>query len=136
MSYLAAILVLHLEEELAFTALCHLVREEPFSSFLRMDTAQGFAGVEAHCQIFLELLEDTCPDIFLCFSENEITPQMYLVDWYMTAFSRPLPLDIVARIWDRLVLDQYRFLCRAALGTLLFAPRSICRSLGYVFLTV
>jgi hypothetical protein len=41
---------------------------------------------------------------------------MYLYEWFLTIFSRSLPLDISSRIFDNFFIEGINFLYRTALG--------------------
>jgi len=54
-----------------------------------------------------------------------ISPEHYLLDWFLTAFSRALPLDTASRIWDCFMLEGEVFLYRTALGILAASKRKL-----------
>jgi len=42
-----------------------------------------------------------------------------IIDWLMTIFSKSVPLDIAARIWDLFMRDGIAYLFKAAIGLLI-----------------
>ncbi len=48
----------------------------------------------------------------------EITYDMFLYDWFLTLFIKPLHLETVARVWDNLFISGTPFLFRTAIGIL------------------
>ncbi|XP_078355042.1 TBC1 domain family member 14-like [Oculina patagonica] len=65
-------------------------------------------------------LEEFIPSLHAHFIEENFTPDMYLIDWTFTLFSKSLPLDVASRVWDVFCRDGEAFLFRAALGILKF----------------
>jgi len=52
-------------------------------------------------QLFLRIF----PDVHAHFSDNLITPELYLTRWFLSLFTQPLPLADAARVWDLIVCD-------------------------------
>jgi hypothetical protein len=54
----------------------------------------------------------------------DVSSEMYLMDWNLALFSKALPLETAARIWDCYLVEGDVFIMRAALGILrMFAPK-------------
>ena len=70
----------------------------------------------AYYKTFEELLLENCPKLAEKLKELNVTPDLYILDWLLTIFARPLPLDAAARIWDVYLRDGEEFLIRAAIG--------------------
>jgi hypothetical protein len=63
--------------------------------------------LNSHIRVFDKLFHDLIPDLFEHFTRIELKTDMFLVEWILTLFTRVLPLDVVARVWDAfLVLDE------------------------------
>lgn len=58
------------------------------------------------------------PKIAKRFEDMRLTPDMYIVDWVLTLFSKALPLDLAMRVWDYFFFEGTRFIFRVALGIL------------------
>jgi hypothetical protein len=50
------------------------------------------------------------------------------VDWFITLFSKSLPLDIAARMWDIYFLEGDLFLYRSTLGILKYFEQRLLKS--------
>ncbi|XP_074484749.1 TBC1 domain family member 12-like isoform X2 [Sebastes fasciatus] len=68
--------------------------------------------------VFQMFLQETLPRLFLHFQSSGVTPDLYLLDWILSLFVKPLPLDVACRVWDVLFRDGEEFLFRTALGIL------------------
>ncbi|KAG7255638.1 hypothetical protein CRUP_016261 [Coryphaenoides rupestris] len=62
--------------------------------------------------------EENLPKLFAHFKKNKLTPDIYLIDWIFTLYSKSLPLDVACRVWDVFCRDGEEFLFRTALGVL------------------
>ncbi|XP_042840953.1 TBC1 domain family member 14 isoform X4 [Panthera tigris] len=67
---------------------------------------------------FEVFFEENLPKLFAHFKKNNLTPDIYLIDWIFTLYSKSLPLDLACRIWDVFCRDGEEFLFRTALGIL------------------
>ncbi|XP_021533378.1 TBC1 domain family member 14 isoform X3 [Neomonachus schauinslandi] len=67
---------------------------------------------------FEVFFEENLPKLFAHFKKNNLTPDIYLIDWIFTLYSKSLPLDLACRIWDVFCRDGEGFLFRTALGIL------------------
>ncbi|XP_012879394.1 PREDICTED: TBC1 domain family member 14 isoform X3 [Dipodomys ordii] len=67
---------------------------------------------------FEVFFEENLPKLFAHFKKNNLTPDIYLIDWIFTLYSRSLPLDLACRVWDVFCRDGEEFLFRTALGIL------------------
>lgn len=102
MSYLAAMLLMHLKEEEAFIALATLLTRGHFRYFYTVH----HQGMSAHICVFEEVFEMALPEVHKSFKVIGVNPQMYVIDWWMSMFSRTLPFDIAVRCWDLYLLDE------------------------------
>ena len=64
------------------------------------------------------LFEHNIPKLYEHFEEQGVKPDLYLIEWIFTLFSKSLPLDVMSRVWDVFFRDQEEFLFRTALGIL------------------
>lgn len=128
MSYLAAMLLLFIPSELqAFQCLTSLLSRHICFDLFRLDREQVcvemiaaelgpcvaptpiavYPQLNSHIRVFDKLFQDLVPDLFEHFNRIELKTDMFLVEWILTLFTRVLPLDVVARVWDAfLVLDE------------------------------
>ncbi|XP_078422124.1 TBC1 domain family member 12 isoform X3 [Cetorhinus maximus] len=114
MSFVAAVLILNLEEADAFIAFANLLNKPCQLAFFRVDHSmmlKYFASFEV-------FFEENLPKLFAHFTKNNLTPDIYLIDWIFTLYSKSLPLDLACRVWDVFCRDGEEFLFRTALGIL------------------
>uniref|UniRef100_A0A3B5L976 TBC1 domain family, member 14 n=1 Tax=Xiphophorus couchianus TaxID=32473 RepID=A0A3B5L976_9TELE len=67
---------------------------------------------------FEVFFEENLPKLFAHFKKNSLTPDIYLIDWIFTLYSKSFPLDLACRVWDVFCRDGEEFLFRTALGVL------------------
>ncbi|KAM9400496.1 TBC1 domain family member 14-like isoform 1-T2 [Salvelinus alpinus] len=114
MSFIAAVLILNLDTPDAFIAFANLLNKPCQMAFFRVDHSlmlKYFAAFEV-------FFEENLPKLFVHFKENNMTPDIYLIDWIFTLYSKSLPLDLACRVWDVFCRDGDEFLFRVALGIL------------------
>ncbi|XP_062863839.1 uncharacterized protein tbc1d12a [Trichomycterus rosablanca] len=114
MSFIAAVLILNLEEADAFIAFANLLNKPCQMAFFRVDhdvMLKYFAAFEV-------FFEENLPRLFQHFQNHSLTPDFYLIDWIFTLYSKPLPLDVACRVWDLFCRDGEEALFRTALGIL------------------
>uniref|UniRef100_UPI0037E93EA9 TBC1 domain family member 12-like isoform X1 n=2 Tax=Semicossyphus pulcher TaxID=241346 RepID=UPI0037E93EA9 len=114
MSSMAAMLVLNMDKVEAFISFSNLVNRPCQLAFYRVDHQQMLRYFGAF-QVFFE---DSLPRLFLHFQSSDVTPDLYLMDWILSLYTKPLPLDVACRVWDVFFRDGEEFLFRTALGVL------------------
>ncbi|XP_041645184.1 TBC1 domain family member 12 [Cheilinus undulatus] len=114
MSFIAAVLILNLEEAEAFITFANLLNKPCQMAFFRVDhelMLKYFAAFEV-------FFEENLPRLFTHFQTNNLTPDLYLIDWIFTLYSKSLPLDVACRVWDVFCRDGEESLFRTGLGIL------------------
>lgn len=114
MSFLAATLLLNMDEAKAFISFSNLLNRPAHMAFFRVNQPM----MCAYYQTFETLLAANLPALATHLQDIGVTPDLYVLDWLLTVFSRPLPLDAAVRIWDVYLRDGEEFLLRAAIGIL------------------
>ncbi|KAM4729970.1 TBC1 domain family member 12 isoform 2-T2 [Anableps anableps] len=114
MSFIAAVLILNLEEAEAFVAFANLLNKPCQMAFFRVDHELMLKYFTAF-EIFFE---ENLPRLFSHFQTNSLTPDLYLIDWIFTLYSKSLPLDVACRVWDVFCRDGEESLFRTGLGIL------------------
>ncbi|KAI1236332.1 hypothetical protein IHE44_0001619, partial [Lamprotornis superbus] len=140
MSFIAAVLILNLEEADAFIAFANLLNKPCQLAFFRVDHSMMLKYFAA----FEVFFEENLPKLFLHFKSYSLTPDIYLIDccvtklskgddiqmedflWHQkrwvseifTLYSKSLPLDLACRVWDVFCRDGEEFLFRTGLGIL------------------
>ncbi|XP_037611760.1 TBC1 domain family member 12-like, partial [Sebastes umbrosus] len=114
MSSMAAMLILNMDEVQVFISFSNLINRPLQLAFCRLDHQLMFR----YFGVFQMFLQETLPRLFLHFQSSGVTPDLYLLDWILSLFVKPLPLDVACRVWDVLFRDGEEFLFRTALGIL------------------
>ena len=98
---------------------------------------------------FTKQLTSTLPQLASHFSRLGLRPDLYLLDWIMTLYSRfvftsasiqfyvcyharPCPLDVTCRIWDLIIRDGESFLLKTALGILGLYEETLLKETDFV----
>ncbi|KAI5626475.1 TBC1 domain family member 14 isoform X1 [Silurus asotus] len=116
MSFIAAVLILNMNTADAFIAFANLLNKPCQMAFYRVDHSLMLTYFAA----FEVFFEDNLPKLFAHFKSNNLTPDIYLIDWIFTLYSKSVPLDVACRVWDVFCRDGEEFLFRTALGILRF----------------
>lgn len=114
MSFIAAVLILNLDTADAFIAFANLLNKPCQMAFFRVDHSLMLTYFAA----FEVFFEENLPKLFAHFKKNNLSPDIYLIDWIFTLYSKSLPLDLACRVWDVFCRDGEEFLFRTALGLL------------------
>lgn len=112
MSYLGAMLVLHMEPFDAFVVFANMLNSPFFAAMYRMDMERMFK----HMKLYETLFEILMPAMYKQFQALGISTEHYLIDWFFTLFTKSLPLDICSRIWDCFFVEGQIFLFVTALS--------------------
>ncbi|XP_041368705.1 TBC1 domain family member 12-like [Gigantopelta aegis] len=114
MSFISAILLLNMDVADAFVCFANLLNRPCQVTFFRMDEDT----MKAYYDTFEEFLKENLVHLWDHFVEQNLTPNLYLVDWIFLLYSKSLPLDIACRVWDIFCRDGEEFLFRTAIGIL------------------
>ncbi|XP_040600834.1 TBC1 domain family member 12 isoform X2 [Mesocricetus auratus] len=114
MSFIAAVLILNLEEADAFIAFANLLNKPCQLAFFRVDHSMMLK----YFATFEVFFEENLSKLFFHFKSYSLTPDIYLIDWIFTLYSKSLPLDLACRVWDVFCRDGEEFLFRTGLGIL------------------
>ena len=69
--------------------------------FYRLDEI----NIKKRLDLFSEIFKLNLPKLFLHFQENEVFPEHYLLEWFMTLFTRNLNIELALRIWDIYMIE-------------------------------
>ncbi|XP_008516146.1 rab GTPase-activating protein 1 isoform X2 [Equus przewalskii] len=113
-SFLAAVLLLHMPEEQAFSVLVKIM----FAYGLRELFKQNFEDL--HCKFYqLErLMQEYIPDLYNHFLDISLEAHMYASQWFLTLFTAKFPLYMVFHIIDLLLCEGISVIFNVALGLL------------------
>ncbi|KAF2078186.1 hypothetical protein CYY_000476 [Polysphondylium violaceum] len=124
MSYVAAIFCLYLDTFDAFVAFTNMLNTHFFTSLYRMDVRE----IIKHVQVFDLLFKQHLPNLFHQFKQLELSTEHFLLEWFMTLFTKLLPFHIVCRIWDCFLIEGESFIYSASIGILRSCRKFITNS--------
>ena len=120
MSYLAAVLLLYMDELNAFKCLVNILNRRNNMDFYLLKKE----AIDIYVKCFDYFFEEQLPLLYGHMSGEGLTSEMYLMDWNLALFSKALPLEAAARIWDCYLVEGEVYIIRAALGILkMFAAK-------------
>ncbi|KAM9968471.1 hypothetical protein ACTFIW_002909 [Dictyostelium discoideum] len=114
MSYLAAVFLLILDEFSSFVCLSNFLNNPCYMTFYTMNLDQ--MGV--YMNTMDQLMAQNLPKIQKHLKELGIQPDIFMIDWVLTVFSKALPLDVASHVWDTIFLDGEVVIFQTALGIL------------------
>lgn len=120
MSYLVATLLLYMDEFEAFRCLANLLSRRLSMEFycLRKE------AIDSYVMCFNHYFKKLLPLLFKHMNSEGVTSEMFLMDWYLSLFTKALPLELATHIWDIYLLEGELYLMCVGLGILkLYAAR-------------
>ena len=98
MSYLAAVFLMNLEENQAFSLFLSLTNWDIlyYCFWFNMDKVNWFFSV------FQTLIKKYTPYVFDILQEHNIAVSLFLFEWIITMFSNTFPTTVWFRIWDQI----------------------------------
>ena len=114
MSYIAGILLLYMDVHAAFSCFANLLSSHFYFDFFRLDPEK----IHGHLSVYDALFQERLPLLFAHFEREEVESEMYMIDWLLTLYSRSMPIDIAARVWDLYLCEGEITLFRVAIGIL------------------
>eukprot|EP00471_Norrisiella_sphaerica_P007266 CAMPEP_0184480508 /NCGR_PEP_ID=MMETSP0113_2-20130426/2024_1 /TAXON_ID=91329 /ORGANISM="Norrisiella sphaerica, Strain BC52" /LENGTH=634 /DNA_ID=CAMNT_0026859047 /DNA_START=378 /DNA_END=2282 /DNA_ORIENTATION=+ len=128
MSYLALVLVHHMEQSKAFDCLCNLLDCDYFHHYLYTDAEH----IRIRFTIFDELMAVNLPRLHRHFLQMGLLPDCYLMDWLMCLHSRQLSIRAASRVWDGYLIHGEVYVLRISIAILsLLQPKLLSKSLNY-----
>lgn len=114
LSFVAGVLLLHMDEADAFYALRHLM----FRRGLRAHYLPDMAALQVRLYQLSRLLHDRLPELYAHLDTHEVAPTLYAAPWLLTLFASQFPLGVVARVFDVLFVEGADVVFRVALALL------------------
>lgn len=62
------------------------------------------------------LTEKHCHKLSAQILANNLTPAMYATQWFLTAFTQRFPYELVTRVWDMFLLEDWKVFYRVCLA--------------------
>lgn len=112
MSYIAATLLLYMDEHSAFITFCNMITKFPIMPYYNFNEMQ----IKKLLQLFKQVLQHNLPDLCEHLEMENIQPKQYVYEWFMTLFTRALNLSLVSRVWDFYFLDGIFVLYQTSIG--------------------
>jgi len=121
LSFVAALLLMHLQEEPAFFLLMRLLKGHNFRSFYTED----MNGVRLRMYQVNKITQSLFPKMYKHMEDLGISVAVVTTPWFMTAFGYQLPLDVALRVTDVMLYEGIPALFRIALAILVLCEKEI-----------
>ncbi|XP_068622154.1 TBC1 domain family member 1 [Battus philenor] len=102
LSFVAGVLLLHMEEAEAFALLRHLM----FRRGLRKQYLPDMSALQVQLYQLSRLLRDHEPELHSKLEDLDISPALYAAPWMLTLFTSQFPLGFVVRVFDLIFLES------------------------------
>mmetsp|Transcript_5396 Transcript_5396/g.16114 ORF Transcript_5396/g.16114 Transcript_5396/m.16114 type:complete len:403 (+) Transcript_5396:93-1301(+) len=123
MSFVGAILLLYADDNVAFTMFANLLENTCLYTFFVMK----MPDVKIYLEVHDSLLRSDVPDVASHLAKLGIGPDLYMVNWILSLFSRTTSLELACRLWDIIMLDGDVAIFRIALGLLKHLSKVLIR---------
>ena len=127
MGFIVALLLCYMPEEDAFWMLVSLMRE-PYD--FGHVFAPGLPRFTEMMFIFRRLVEQVLPKLARHFEAENVLPDMFASQWFITVFASTFDLDTVAHIWDIFLAEGWTFVYKVGLAILQLAQDAILGTLA------
>uniref|UniRef100_A0A2A4J9H3 Rab-GAP TBC domain-containing protein n=1 Tax=Heliothis virescens TaxID=7102 RepID=A0A2A4J9H3_HELVI len=114
LSFVAGVLLLHMEEAEAFILLRHLM----FRRGLRKQYLPDMSALQVQLYQLSRLLRDHEPDLHAKLEALDISPALYAAPWMLTLFTSQFPLGFVVRVFDLIFLESLDIVFSVSLALL------------------
>jgi len=113
MNLIAGTLLVFMEEEESFWALCHIVEE-----FCTLYYTQNMTGIIVDTAVLDYYIKERLPTLSKHFQEINLSLPLLSTRWFLRLFVKNLPSETVFRIWDMLFFKGALHLFEIALALL------------------
>ncbi|XP_034549780.1 TBC1 domain family member 4 isoform X5 [Notolabrus celidotus] len=110
-SFVAGVLLLHMNEEQAFDMLKFLM----YDLGIRQQFRPDMVSLQIQMYQLSRLLHDYHRELYNHFEEHEICPSLYAAPWFLTLFASQFPLGFVSRIFDLIFVQGTGVIFKVAL---------------------
>jgi hypothetical protein len=121
LSYIAGTLLLHMEKFQAFVCFMNIILSPNILPFYLLDEK----NIKKRLDLFYDIFKINLPELFDHFKEKEIMPEHYLLEWFMTLYTRNVYIDLSFRIWDIYMIEGPRAIFEASCALLCILYREI-----------
>lgn len=112
LSFVAGMLLMHLEEREAFDALCHVL----FYLGIRKQYKPTMQELQVQFYMLTRLMHDYHEPLYDHLEELEVTPTLYAAPWFLTLFASHYPTGFVARVLDMIFLEGIHVIFKVILS--------------------
>eukprot|EP00127_Corallochytrium_limacisporum_P000258 Clim_evm5s9 gene=Clim_evmTU5s9 len=127
MSYLACMLLLSLDEFEAFRSMATMLNRPVLRDVYTLSREK----LDDYIDCFDIILANHNSELARHMSEIGLRADMFVIDWFMTLYSKSLNIDLSSRIWDIYMLEGEGFLFRVAVGLVSFSADRIREAHGF-----
>lgn len=114
MSYIAAILIMQMDEESSFWAFVEIMKTYKVNLLYRSESDSLLNWMKEFDKWFSKLL----PKLYQHMKKECISFEIYAVKWIKTIYSYNFPLELIFRIWDVFFIEGMDFLIWVGLALL------------------
>ena len=111
LSYIAATLLLQMDKFQALVCFMNIILSPNILPFYRLDEQ----NIKKRLDLFNDIFKINLPELYEHFQENEILPEHYLLEWFMTLYTRNIYIDLALRIWDIYMIEGIVSLYKSAI---------------------
>jgi hypothetical protein len=101
LSYIAGTLLLQMDKFTSFVCFMNIILSPNILPFYRLDEN----NIKKRLELFEEIFKLNLPELYIHFQQNEVLPEHYLLEWFMTLFTRNLKIELALRIWDIYMIE-------------------------------
>ena len=110
LSYIAGTLLLQMDKFQTFICFMNIILSPNIFAFYRLDEE----SIRHRLELFNDIFECNLPILYKYFKKVEILPEHYLLEWFMTLFTRSIHIDMAFRIWDIYMIEGIIVLYKSA----------------------
>ncbi|XP_050358389.1 TBC1 domain family member 1-like isoform X1 [Nymphalis io] len=114
LSFVAGVLLLHMDEAEAFVLLRHLM----FRRGIRKQYLPDMSALQVQLYQLSRLLRDHEPELHAKLEALDISPALYAAPWMLTLFTSQFPLGFVVRVFDLIFLESFDVVFAVSLALL------------------
>ena len=121
LSYIAGTLLLQMDKFASFVCFMNIILSPNILPFYRLDEI----NIKKRLDLFGEIFKLNLPKLYSHFQENEVFPEHYLLEWFMTLFTRNLNIELALRIWDIYMIEGIFVLYKASIVIFLLDEKKL-----------
>jgi len=114
MSYVATTFLLFMNHYEAFVCFTNIMN----TPFLKSVCTVQLKDLTKHSHLFQIIFAHYAPELYQHFNNMNITTEHFLLDWWLTLFTKSVPLPLACHLWDCFLIEGEIFVHYAAVGIL------------------